>query len=178
MGTDTSTSDEFEENLEPEGPKKLEPAYDKPDIPTLPPNILLLFIIAGIVLNWLMPYPLGSSWGYLGLILVAGAIGGVYSSAQLFKKANTNVRPDQPTMCIVEDGLYRYSRNPMYLCFLIGYTGLSMLMDAPIMLLLTPGLWYVLDKKIIQKEEEYLEEKFGHQYLSFKKTVPRWFWMP
>ncbi|MAE52323.1 MAG: hypothetical protein CMH27_10990 [Micavibrio sp.] len=147
---------------------------DKPDIITLPPNILLLSLIAGLVLNWVFPYPLGHLWGWLGLALLIASGACMIWCKKLFDEAGTNIRPDMPSLALVEDGPYQYSRNPIYLCFLTGYAGLAMLADAPAMFLCLPVLWYVLDRYIIQPEEEYLAEKFGGAYLDYTGRVGRW----
>lgn len=62
----------------------------------------------------------------------------------------------------------------MYLSFLIGFAGLAMLADAPIMLLFLGSLYYLLDERIIVPEEEYLIEKFGEEYDVYCQNVRRW----
>ena len=62
----------------------------------------------------------------------------------------------------------------MYVAFMIGYAGLSLLADAPAMLLLGFVLFYFLDQKVIAPEEKYLAEKFGSEYLDYKGQVRRW----
>lgn len=147
---------------------------DAPNVPMIPPIILLLFLMLGIVLNWAFPMNWGHGWGWLGIILFSLGMGTVIWCKKLFDKAETNISPDKPTLTIVTTGPYKYSRNPIYAGFLCVYAGLGMMMDAPIMLLLTTGLWFILDRKIIVPEEIYLEEKFGEEYLDYKKTLRRW----
>lgn len=147
---------------------------DVPEIFTLPPNILLMAIIAGLILNWIIPVSFGHSWGALGLILVLGSIGlGVWCK-KLFDAAGTNIRPDMPTESLVTDGPYQYSRNPVYVAFLLGYAGLAMLADAPMMLLMLAPLWYILDRYVVQPEETYLADKFGGEYLEYQSLTERW----
>lgn len=145
-----------------------------PKVITLPPNILLIAIVAGIVLNWIIPISFGYVWGGAGLLLLALSIGVIYWCKKLFDEAETNIRPDMPSLALVTTGPYKYSRNPIYTSFLVGYAGLAMLADAPIMLLLLLPLWYALDKYVIQPEEDYLAEKFGAEYIEYMGLTHRW----
>lgn len=148
---------------------------DAPKVLTLPPNILLVAIVAGLVLNWLFPISFGHMWGGLGLILLALSVGMIYWCKKIFENAGTNIRPTMPTLVIITEGPYKYSRNPIYFSFLIGYAGLAMLADAPVMLLLLLPLWYTLSKYVIQPEEDYLSEKFGAEYIEYMGLTHRWF---
>lgn len=175
---EAAKSDEPETPPEtPEEKPALKPvteATDHPDVPVIPPIMFLLMVMAGITLDWLVPFNLGHGWGGFGLFLLLGGLGGVFWCKKLFDEAETNISPDQPTLTIITKGPYQYSRNPVYVCFLIAYLGLAALADAPVMVLLTGGLYYLLDHYVIEREEAYLEEKFGDQYLEYKKTAPRW----
>ena len=117
---------------------------------------------------------LAHGWGWLGLLLLGAAVGIVQWAKQLFEKAGTNVPPNLPATAIVTDGPYRYTRNPMYLSFLLWFTGLALVAGAPLMLLLLPPLWYILDRHVIAPEEKYLAEKFGDPYRDYKARVRRW----
>lgn len=147
---------------------------DAPKVIMLPPTLLLLHIMAGIILSWIFPFSIGHAWGWLGLILISASLGITHWSKTLFKNAGTNVAPNKPSVTIVKDGPYRYSRNPMYVCFILVFVALALLADAPMMLLVTLPLWYLLDQRVIVPEEEYLEDKFGDDYRDYKAQVRRW----
>lgn len=157
-------------------PELPQPAQlDSPSVITLPPNIILLALVSGIVLDWFFQSNFGYIWGWLGLCLLFSAIGVILYCAKLFKQAGTNIRPDQPTLTLIIDkGPYQYSRNPIYLSFLVAFAGLSFLADAPVMLLLMFPLFYVFDRHVIVPEEKYLENKFGDDYKFYKNRVRRW----
>jgi protein-S-isoprenylcysteine O-methyltransferase Ste14 len=147
---------------------------DKPSVIMLPPVLMVLHITAGLALNWIFAGSMHPAWGWVGLILLAAAMGIVQWSKQLFEKAGTNVPPNMPALAIVTGGPYQYSRNPMYLCFLLWFTGLALLAGAPLMLfMLIPFAW-ILDRHIIAPEERYLAAKFGDTYLDYKARVRRW----
>lgn len=168
-------ADNTEEVEAPDAPEPVPPAgEDRPDVKILPPMLLCLFLAAGIVLDWIIPINFGHGWGWLGLLLLGGAFFVAKQAKDLFESAGTNLPPNQPTTAIVTEGPYQYSRNPIYLAFLVGYAGLGMLADAPAMLVLAGGLFFVLEQQVIEPEEKYLAAKFGDEYLKYKESVPRW----
>jgi protein-S-isoprenylcysteine O-methyltransferase Ste14 len=72
------------------------------------------------------------------------------------------------------DGLYRFSRNPIYLGFAITYAGLAIAMDSVLVLLLLVPCLIVVDRFVIQREERYLSAKFGADYDAYRARVRRW----
>ncbi len=153
-------------------PKKTE--IDAPNVTTLPPTLVLIHIAAGIALNWIFPVAIWHSWGWLGLILLAAAFAVTKWSKDIFQKAGTNVAPNKPATAIVQNGPYQYSRNPMYVCMIVGFFGLALLAGGLMMLLVVIPLFVILDRKIIAPEETYLTEKFGEEYKNYKVKVRRW----
>lgn len=149
-------------------------ADDAPSAGMLPPMRLALFIAGGITLDWLIPINFGHWWGAFGLVLLIAALVIAKWAIETFKKAGTNVPPNKPATVIVQDGPFKYSRNPMYFSFVMGYAGLAMLADAPLMLLMAVGLWFMLDRMVIEPEEEYLTAKFGEEYELYQEQVRRW----
>ncbi len=147
---------------------------DAPAVIMLPPTLVLLHVMAGITLDWAIPVNFGHAWGWPGLVLLGASFALTAWSKKLFRKSGTNVPPNQPALAIVKDGPYRFTRNPMYLSFMMGFIGLSFLADAPMMLLLAVPLFFILDRRVIVPEEEYLTAKFGETYLDYKKQVRRW----
>jgi protein-S-isoprenylcysteine O-methyltransferase Ste14 len=147
---------------------------DVPAIIMLPPTLVLFHVVAGITLNWMLGGYYGRAWGWIGLILLIACFAMIAWAKKLFGVAGTPVPPNQPATAIVQDGPYKYTRNPMYLSFMLGYIGLSFLASAPFMTLLAVPLFFLLDRRVIVPEEQYLSAKFGEAYLDYKKQVRRW----
>ncbi|WP_298743776.1 isoprenylcysteine carboxylmethyltransferase family protein, partial [uncultured Brevundimonas sp.] len=104
----------------------------------------------------------------IGGLLLDGAAAGY------FRRLGTAVQPWKPTTVLATGGLYRFSRNPIYLGFAITYAGLAVAMDSVlVLLLLIPCLW-VIDRFVIQREERYLSAKFGAGYDAYRARVRRW----
>lgn len=151
---------------------------DRLDLKILPLTLCLYMVMLGIVVHWIfdwfLPLSMGQVWGVLGLVLLWGAYQNIKWCFRLFSAAKTNTNTTKPALTIVEKGPYRISRNPMYLSYLVGYTGLILLMDSPIMFIVLLYFVYAMTKIVIEPEEAYLERTFGEDYLSYKKTRRRW----
>ncbi len=157
-------------------PSELPPEEDRPGVPIAPPLLFVVPILASLAFEWLVPtsFAHGASRRTLGaLIFVAGIalnVGGFVAQ----KPAGTDPIPFNPTTRIVAHGLYRFSRNPMYLGFALCTFGLAILVDSAWMLLAVPIGLVLVDRTVITREERYLERKFGDEYLNYKRRVRRW----
>ena len=148
----------------------------RPRIP--PPVIWLLAAFLMWTLHRWMPIVqlLTSPWTRLALLPVAIGIGIIYDANVRFRRAQTTINPLKPQMAstLVMEGIYSFSRNPMYL-------GLTLLLIAWALWLgsLSPWIVVVLFPIIITAlqiipEEHALEELFGESFLDCRKRVARW----
>ena len=96
-----------------------------------------------------------------------------YSVAK-FRAAGTPVPARKPTTAIVRAGPYRFSRNPIYLAFSLFHLGIALWMDSLWLLATLVGAVALVDSIAIRREEQYLEQKFGAEYLDYKARVRRW----
>src|SRR5581483_5085325 len=90
-----------------------------------PPRIFLVAIVLGIVWHVFWPVPLVSPGIGIpaGALLVAAAAWLFVGATRAFKAAGTPVPGNQPTTAIVKTGPYRFSRNPIYLAFVVFQLG-------------------------------------------------------
>lgn len=151
---------------------------DHPGVIAPPPLIFLGFLVAGWGLGHLLGEPdLGLSDLWRRGLALAGIIVGIVIegwAAGLFRRAGTAVQPWKPSTTLVRSGIYRFSRNPIYVGFGITYIGLAVGLNSPLALaLIIPCLW-VVDRYVIQREERYLEARFGADYQNYKSSVRRW----
>lgn len=93
-----------------------------------------------------------------------------------FSQNNTTVNPTTPdkTSSIVAHGIYKFSRNPMYLGMLLALMGFVVYFGSLSSLLLLPLFVLYMNQFQIKPEERFLAEKFGEQYLEYKQRVRRW----
>ncbi|WP_295891777.1 isoprenylcysteine carboxylmethyltransferase family protein [uncultured Vibrio sp.] len=143
----------------------------------LPPFLFIMFIIAMALLFWVTEsrHPLAFPNNLFGLPLIGLGFLLALSGKQLFKKRKANVMTfDDPTL-LITDGVFNYTRNPMYLGFVIAMTGFSLLMGASLSsFLLTTVFFIITDRWYISFEEEMMRVKFGKNYEEYCKRVRRW----
>jgi protein-S-isoprenylcysteine O-methyltransferase Ste14 len=75
------------------------------------------------------------------------------------------VKPEKPVSSLVTDGPFRYTRSPSYLSMVMIYTGIASLANAFWAILFLPATMVVIRRGVIEREERYLERKFGEEYL-------------
>lgn len=91
-----------------------------------------------------------------------------------FWKAGTPARPFELPVCLVTDGLFRYSRNPMYLGMIIMLTGTWIALGKLSPLFVIPVFFVIIQEGFIKYEEAFMEKTFGDEYLAYKSDVRRW----
>lgn len=151
-------------------------ARDNPGVIAPPPLIYAATLAAGLLSNRryripFLPRPLTRT---LGWPLVIGGIAiGALGSREM-RRVETNVDPYKPTTAIVSEGPFRFTRNPLYLSMTLIYCGITALANALPAALLLPAVLYLMRRGVIEREERYLERKFGDEYLQYKARTPRW----
>jgi len=121
-----------------------------------------------------LPFLPGTLAVPLGVALVAVAIALFSYSVAKFRAAGTPVPARKPTTVIVRTGPYRFSRNPIYLAFSLCQLGIAIWVNSVWLLATLVGAVALIHYVVIRREEQYLERKFGAQYLDYKASVRRW----
>jgi protein-S-isoprenylcysteine O-methyltransferase Ste14 len=106
--------------------------------------------------------------------LVVVAIALFWFSVAKFRAAGTPVPGDKPSTMIVRTGPYRFSRNPIYLAFSVFQLGVAICANSVWLLATLTGALALIHYVVIPREEQYLERKFGSEYLDYKASVRRW----
>jgi protein-S-isoprenylcysteine O-methyltransferase Ste14 len=143
-----------------------------------PPLVYLAGVVIGVLVHaFLAPFPIGLSMGARiamalaaavpALVLMGGAIG-------LFRRTGQDPKPWTPTPELVTTGVYRMTRNPMY----IGMALLQIAMGAALangwIIMLVPVVLGVVYASAVRHEERYLQTRFGEPYTRYKQSVRRW----
>jgi protein-S-isoprenylcysteine O-methyltransferase Ste14 len=141
-----------------------------------PPILLLLHIFATFLLNRLLPLPFSfpKMLVWVGYCLILAGIGLALSAAGRILQAHTTLDPHGAVTEIVTGGPYRFSRNPIYLGFVLLLIGFSFAFGTYWGLIMSPVLIVSLSQLVIKYEEAYLEKKFGDAYTGYKSRVGRW----
>ena len=141
-----------------------------------PPVWLLLGLIAIFALNEL--YPLSRFTGLPaqllgGAIIVVGLVLLVVANG-LFVRAGTDLIPFRNVSTLVTGGVYRYTRNPMYLGMVAVLLGCAITVGAASALLVPLVFAVIIQARFIVPEEQMLRSAFPEQYPAYCQRVRRW----
>lgn len=152
------------------------PAPHGPGVRIPPPLIYFAFFAGGAVLDRIFPLPvaIGPLPRYLGGVLVVAALLIAALAFKEFAAARTTVRPDRPASALIRGGIFRLTRNPLYLSLLLFYLGVSVSLALWWTIVLASALVVILDRYVIRLEEQYLAGQFGPAYTDYRRNVRRW----
>jgi protein-S-isoprenylcysteine O-methyltransferase Ste14 len=142
----------------------------------LPPRLVLILLGAMVVLHLLLPGLELLSFPYTlaGAAVAALGIALTLSGARLFSRVGTNIRTFNEPGVLVTDGLFRWSRNPMYLGFVLLLLGTAMLLGTATPFLAVALFAVVADRWYIAFEERAMKAKFGADYAAYMRRTRRW----
>ena len=151
---------------------------DRPNISPIvhPPVVTLAFLLIVYALGRFVPVSLtvpamlryiGLAFAFVGFLLGIGAF-------IEFMKARTTLDPHGAAKQLVTSGIYRFTRNPIYLGFLLVLVGLPLYFGLYWGIVLAPLYVFLMNRLVIQHEEAYLERKFGKMYMDYTSQVRRW----
>jgi protein-S-isoprenylcysteine O-methyltransferase Ste14 len=151
---------------------------DSPQVRFPPPLVYAGMLLLGLGIGRLLDDPpIGLDIkvaSFAGMILAIAGLGLVFAALLRFRRAGTNPEPWRQTTAFVASGVYRWTRNPMYLGMALIFAGLALIFDSLATLLLLPFVVILIDRQVIAREERYLEAKFGDDYRAYKDKVRRW----
>jgi protein-S-isoprenylcysteine O-methyltransferase Ste14 len=114
----------------------------------------------------------------VGVALALVAIGQSISISGMvsFRRAKTTMNPIKPSAAssLVTNGVYRFTRNPMYLGLSITLMGWAVFLSNPLALLAVPLFVLYMERFQINPEERVLSSLFGAEYAAYKEKVRRW----
>jgi protein-S-isoprenylcysteine O-methyltransferase Ste14 len=113
-------------------------------------------------------------YSWLGLAPILAGLGISATAASSFRKVGTPVIPFEQSTTLVTGGLYRYTRNPMYLGLVITLIGMWIVLGTLSPVLALIAFVWIIERQFIRGEEQFLDEIFGEQYRSYKLRVRRW----
>lgn len=140
----------------------------------IPPSWLVLHIAAAWVLSFASPQLFGSAGRTLGQGLVPAGLVLMGAAALQMVLARTTVIPRRNPSALVTGGLFRWSRNPIYLADAIILTGAILWLDAVLALPLVASFVWLIQTRFIRDEEARLTEAFGPEFDLWAARVRRW----
>lgn len=118
--------------------------------------------------NFDLSLSLGGSWsGFLGGVCVGGGLILILLAVNEMRKMRTTVIPHQEAATLVTSGIFKRSRNPIYLGDALVLLGLILRWDAVVSLPLVAIFLWVIEKRFIIPEENALRRKFKAEFASY-----------
>ena len=145
-----------------------------------PPFVVLPFIALIILSAYylLPPIQLFSFTTIIGSFIIVFALIIFIEASRSIKKHKTTIFPDGVPTFLVQEGIFKFSRNPIYLAMMILMIGISVVCQN-IAGLVFPVIFYSwINNRWIFEEERNLKKAFGKKYLDYCTKVPRWFSLP
>jgi protein-S-isoprenylcysteine O-methyltransferase Ste14 len=145
--------------------------------PVPPPAIFAAAILAGFALNLAtplaLPIPVAIARVAGGILMLGGFALGLAALRSLAAVGASPI-PHRPTDALAVNGVFRFTRNPIYLSMALVVAGVAVLARSGWHLVMLALLVAVLDLTQIRREERYLEEKFREEFRAYRRTVRRW----
>ncbi|MBD3180176.1 MAG: DUF1295 domain-containing protein [Candidatus Latescibacteria bacterium] len=142
----------------------------------LPPTYLVVAIILTVLIHFVLPIKvlIGMPWRLIGLIpLVLGGVMNL-SADSSFKRSGTTVKPFERSTTLVTGGVFRISRHPMYLGFILIILGIAILLGSISPYLVAILFAIFLELVFIREEERMLKLQFGNEWEKYSARVRKW----
>ena len=142
----------------------------------MPTTLLLLAIILMVALHYAFPLAavIPPYWNLLGTAPLLLGIAINLAADKAFHRAGTTVKPFLESEALLTDGVFRLTRNPMYLGFVFILSGTAVLMRTltPFSIILLFAV--LIDRMYIREEERMMAVKFQERWTDYKKNTRRW----
>ncbi|HET9794342.1 MAG TPA: isoprenylcysteine carboxylmethyltransferase family protein [Thermoanaerobaculia bacterium] len=146
--------------------------------PVPPPAVLAVAILLGFLLNVWQPFPLPIPVipaRIAGGILLLGGFALGLAAARALAEGGSSPLPHRSSGALVAHGIYRWTRNPIYLSMAVLLAGIVVLARSGWHLLMLAIFLGIVNGTQVPREERYLEAKFGESYRAYARRTRRWF---
>jgi protein-S-isoprenylcysteine O-methyltransferase Ste14 len=142
----------------------------------LPPTYLATAIVGILVVHFLFPiaWVVPEPWSYLGAVPVCAGVVLNLVADRAFKRRATTVKPFETPSALLTGGVFRLSRNPMYLGFVLILAGIAVVLRSLSPYAVVVAFAVAMDRVFIRAEEADLRRQFGEAWLAYRRRVRRW----
>ena len=134
-----------------------------------------LLVISYILGEFIFPkYNLAYILQLIGVIGLIFSIYLFFSGFNIFKSYDENPVPTSISKRLIKTGIFAYTRNPIYLSFVLFHLSMFFIFENIMYFLSCLGLIYWIHNYVIKPEEEYLLKKFTDEYERYMQAVSRW----
>ncbi|HMB13226.1 MAG TPA: isoprenylcysteine carboxylmethyltransferase family protein [Roseovarius sp.] len=143
----------------------------------MPPVWLLAFLVVAWAqaTHYPMALGFGETWAdLLGGLLVGGGLLLIVMAAMEFRRYKTTIVPHETPERLIQSGIFKRSRNPIYLGDALILAGLILRWDAVLSLPLIPVFVWVIEKRFIIPEENRMRRTFRMEFARYCEKTRRW----
>ena len=147
-----------------------------PDIKVNPFHMSVGMLVASYILGeFVIPkYHLAYFFNLFGVLGLIVSVALFITGFTLFKSYEEDPKPNTSTKRLIKTGIYAYTRNPIYLAFVLFFLSMFLVFENVMYFLSALGLAVWLHHWVIKVEEEYLQQNFNEEYDRYKNAVKRW----
>jgi len=146
-----------------------------PEVVGNPLRIAVGLLVVSFLVGEFMPkYSLAYIFHFIGIIGLLLSVAIFFAGFNIFKSYDENPVPTSETNRIIKTGVFAYSRNPIYLSFIVFHLSMFLVFENVMYFLSSIGLSIWLHNYVIKLEEEYLHQKFDDEYKGYCNSVKRW----
>ncbi len=144
--------------------------------PLLPPAYFLMAIVVMVALHFLAPVGRWIDWPWtlIGVAPIVAGLAIAMQGSRQFRQADTTIYPFETSSLLVTDGVFRWSRNPMYLGMMSVLTGIVIGLGSLTPIVVLPLFFGIIRQRFILREERSLAQQFGPTYHEYAQRVRRW----
>lgn len=144
-----------------------------------PSTLFIVTLFSACILEWWIPLHFTEFMDYntvrwIGVLFLLLSLILNIISYRAFKKSQTPYSPFSTPKVLIQQGIYHFSRNPIYLALVISQIGIGLILNSIWLLISSALLMILLDRYIIAKEEKSLMNHFPEQYKDYKNKTRRW----
>ena len=142
----------------------------------LPPTYLLVAILIMLALHLVFPVIkiIPTPWNILGVVPLACGIALNLAADKAFREAGTTVKPFEESTILVTSGVFRLSRNPMYLGYVLILIGIAIMVRSLMPYVVILVFAVLMETVFISVEEQMLADKLGQAWSAYAEKVRRW----
>ena len=134
-----------------------------------------LLVASYLIGEFILPkYPLIYVFKLIGILGLISSTFIFISGFNIFKFYDENPLPTSTTNRIIKTGIFAYTRNPIYLAFVLFNFSMFLVFENVMYLLSSLGLFIWINNYVIKPEEDYLKNKFGDEFVRYCEAVKRW----
>jgi protein-S-isoprenylcysteine O-methyltransferase Ste14 len=142
----------------------------------LPPTYLLVAILIMLALHLVFPVIeiIPTPWNILGIVPLACGIALNLAADKAFREAGTTVKPFEESTVLITSGVFRLSRNPMYLGYVLILIGIAIMVRSLMPYVVILVFAVLMERVFISIEEQMLAGKLGQAWSAYAEKVRRW----